>query len=419
MVDMNDNEPDTGSEININFDKKTESNLMKTLLNKVVEKGLQDPQPSAAQLTMETAFNGMFAQFVTQKLGGSDVVSQGSSFWRDISNSAAAHGFGESLGNNLTALMQTIAGAIGKTQTQALAGAVTNKINQETNIQLTEQQQKAEQQKDVILQLDENNPEHLKTYAEHIGVSIDVAANFLKTQKTDILKSRQQLQSNQPQINQELETQKKINEVLITEMTEMKKVLSQLQGKKQIADAEQAEQDYEKSISPDARWNEEEDTPRKQPQSANLFNNKISVNVDEIGKANLKDSFFENPKQNEIPQLIEEKDEQGNSTFRMSGHEEPKVEITTQPVKPITPKEETPKEEVKEEIKDEPEIAEEEVKEEPIIQPEVVKEEITEVAMPNIEPEVQNNAVEEKPEIKVDEDKKVVKRKINKKIMSH
>lgn len=402
-------EPETG--LNINFGKKTENNLMNRFLNKALEKGLQDPRPSKldqlySSITDKIAENSI-QNLLTNLGGGAGTPSKGKleDFVFGLLNTQAAAGFGAALGGRIPETIESLTKSLGKNKAEEIANVIMAKMGGQNSQSLTPE----EQQENNILQIDENNPEQMNAYAQFKGISLETAKMLLPNHKRDIAnkqKNRQLQSPAQPEMVSALS-------ILTQEMTMMKQAMAQLQSENNQLRSKTPEPEPEPFVRVDSKWGEEDDIPRTQPP-VNMFNQKIAVDIDEISKANLKDSFFENkPIEQEIPQLVEEKNEKGGSNFRMSGDPEPKVEITTQAVQPITPKEETPKEEVEEEIKDEPEIDEEEVKEEPITRPEPVKNEINEVDLKEEE-----SVVEEKPEIKVDEDKKVVKRRISKKIMT-
>lgn len=328
------------------FTKKTETQLMKSMYSTMLQKMLvPDPLTQALNDSMrEMAVDAIKSKF----LGGG--APQKSSWFTDILNTAAAHGFGESLGAKLPETMQALGNVFGQKKAGEIVDKVTDSINktQQHNQQIDQENNMMKQQT-AILNLDVNNIDHVKQYATAMVVDISDAQQMLiehqKRIQQTLLKQQSQpepsqqqqtliQQSQQPQsepsqpLQQNQVSQQEAIMLMIEEMKAMKAEIQHLKGEKQ----EKINKEIGDRGSP----------INIEQKNVKLFQSAIKVDIDDIDSSAKDDFFKEQPKESK---LIEEKDEDGKSSFRMSDDEpKKKIEIKHQAVKPIKPIE--PKKEI-------------------------------------------------------------------------
>ncbi len=339
-------------------------------------KGLNEifsPPPDPTRLAIESAMSSLLSEFVTNRLGGgggvASAVARKPSFILDVLNTAAAHGFGEALGTNLPGVIQSLTGAIGQKKTEELVDNINSKMSAQNNQQAQSQNNESsngssngssnensnvEKQKDMVLALDSNNPDHIKQYASAMGLTEKAAKGMLQIHQDDIINERKIFSGNNSSSNSNNSEITQALTILIQEMSGMKNVISSLQN--EIVTLKGGKVSTGESDIPvsnvDDRWNDGQTGQR----AVNLFQSPIKVDVDDI-KGN-SDPFFNDsskgntnlvtnkktiakpvmeietsdPEKNdqkwtEESVLEETKDAEGNSTFKMSGDDEEKVEI--------------------------------------------------------------------------------------------
>ena len=344
------------------IDTKTEKNLMRRLLDQTLQKALDPPPPSPIENAVNTVMNTVSAGIAEKMLGNlGGGVSTGSkpSFIIDILNSQFGAGLGQNLGANLPGIIQSLSGAIGHQKTQELASAATKAMNQ----QQTEQQNNGdssniEKQKNMVLELDINNPEHISQYAKAMGLTLKAAKGMLQIHQDDILNERKgNVQTNNQQLNNQQNNEiTQALTLILQEMGGMKNIINSLQS--EIINIKTKKVDENVSVvepDTDSRWTDENEI-YKQPasvtqKSVTLFQTPIKVNLDDIRGNN--DPFFNdkstndtsrninaNVKENsinrkDVERNVEKEDEvekesvleevvdsEGKSTFKMSGEKE-------------------------------------------------------------------------------------------------
>jgi len=414
------------------FNKRSETQMMKSLFTQTLEKALR---PDPTRVAMETAMGNLMAEFVTQKItGGSAPAKTG--MLNDFMNSQMGAQIGANIFTHLPATIESLGKVLGKDKANALVEKTSEfiqqqQMNEKQKIEL-EQQNNMMKQQNAILNLDPKNPEHISQYtiAMAIDPSSDVQEMLISHQKRiqqtliQQTQQKQSTQSSQPQQNQvsQQETQEAIM-VMIQEMKAMKAEIQNLKGEKLDKSNKVIE-----NIS-DNKWDDDEAAPAfagtlTNKRDSTLFNSAIKVDVDQISGD--RDPFFkEQPKEQSV--LIEEKDKYGKSSFRMSDDDpKKKIEIKHQAVKPIKNVVEMKKEKepidvekmndaLLEELNDTKETIEEtkeELKNPPEVKEEVPPEEIKETVEEKEEPE----PVEEKKDEETIPEEKPKLRKIVKKV---
>jgi len=326
------------------IDRKTEKNLLRRVLDNTLKNAL-DPPPDPIRSAMENGISQMATRFVENAFGGmgSQTVSRKPSLILDILNTAAAHGFGEQLGANLPQVINSLTSSIGQQKAQELASAATKAMSQSPSAQQNNtnlSDSNSEKQKDMILALDSNNPEHVAQYASAMGLSQSAAKEMLQNHQNDILKSRKPLSSGtDTNVSSNNEITQALT-VLIQEMTGMKQTINALQNEivtiksKTSTEVKETHPEVSESMTDD-KWSDE--TPKvdvykqqvgTQQKSVNLFSTPIKVDVDQI-KGN-SDPFFKETSEDEIEEpeesvLEEIVDDEGKSTFKMSDEQSKKV----------------------------------------------------------------------------------------------
>jgi hypothetical protein len=329
----------------VNFDRKAFRSVSNTLKTIQQMKNAFESPPSPIEAAVSEVVQKVSIDVASKMLGGVGGGGTGipvgrSSFIIDLLNTAAAHGFGESLGGNIQGAIQALGNVLGPQKSQELADNINRKIGGQP-AELTEGDQ-AEKSKDMVLQLDPNNPEHIKQYASVMGLSLNAAKGMLENHQNDIRNARNINTPNPSTAN----TDQLTNAVslLLQEVTNMKGIIVDLQNKvDNKKKPKEIEPEYPE-VNEDRKWDDENEIPRQnrvniERREVNLFASPIKVNVDDIGGANIKNSFFEDPKPQSQPQqsqpkpekvkeepkesvLEEVKDKDGNSTFKMSGETE-------------------------------------------------------------------------------------------------
>jgi len=353
------------------IDTKTEKNLIKTLLNRTLERALDPPlppPPSPLEQAFQTAqlqIGQKFAENLISGLGGN--TSAKSSIWLDILNTGAAQSFAGSIGAKLPEAMQALGNVFG----QKKAGEIVDKATEAySQAQQKNQQIEQQNQQTAILNLDSNNPDHLKQYASAMGMSELIAKDVLIAHQKDILLQRKSQQT-QPTQSQQSEQEQALL-IMIEEMKSMKAEIQRLKGENQ--------EKMNATVNDGSdKWSDEDSPmpPFNTERNVKLFNQPVKVDVDDI-QGNSNPFFKETPKS----VLVEEKDEKGKSTFRMSD-EPKKVEVTHQKVNVVEMKKEESSdvEETQIKEKDEPETE---------VPPEEIKETVEEKEEPNKETEKVN-----------------------------
>jgi len=324
-----------------------ESGTSKSIKNFVsAYRGLNDifaPPPNPAQQAMEQAMSGLLSEFVTKRLGGGGTPTGPigkSSFIIDLLNTQAAASFGHAFGENLPTVVQTLTSSLGPKKMQELADNVNKKIGNESAA-LPEGNSEVENQKNMVLQLDSNNPVHVKQYSQAMGLSEKAAKEILIVHQNDIRNERQGISNPVGNVNNSNSEITNALSILIQEMTNMKSVINDLQNKVDGKNkSKQEDVDLEPIVNTDSKW--DNDIPRQsqvniERREVNLFSTPIKVDIEEIAKdSNLKNSFFDSlkpsvEKETQKESVLEEvKDKDGNSTFKMSdtnGNDELKEEL--------------------------------------------------------------------------------------------
>ncbi len=356
------------------IDTKTEKNLMRRLLDQTLQKALDPPPPNPVEAAVGTVMSRVTEGIAERMLGnigntGTGVVAK-TGILSEVLNSQ----FGSQLGANfmpsIAGIIESLTKTVGQKKTEDLVTAATQSLNNQQSPQNNENSN-VEKQKDMVLALDSNNPEHIKQYASAMGLTEKAAKGMLQIHQDDIINERKifsgnnQSNSNNGEITQALTG-------LIQEMTGMKNVISNLQNEIiTLKGGKVPESEVSTEISNiDDKWNEE---PTGQSKAVNLFQSPIKVDVDDI-KGNNDPFFNDSPKgkdnvnlnkkvtakpvleieesekndqkwDDESESVLEEtKDAAGNSTFKMSGENE---EIVKKQVVNVN------KKEVKKEIKEE------------------------------------------------------------------
>ena len=325
------------------FDKTTATSISKTMRAVKAMQEFLAPPPDPIRMAMENGISQMASRFVENTLlggGGAGVAAKKTSFLIDVLNTAAAHGFGESLGGNLPNVIQSLTGVIGQQKAQELASAATKAMSQqqtETVESGNSDSSNVEKQKDMVLALDINNPEHISQYASAMGLSEKAAKGMLQIHQDDILTERKNLNGGANANVGNSEISQALG-IIIQEMTGMKQTISNLQteivsikGKKDSVGDEDVE-----TPQFDDKWSDDDKPPQievtKSPigapqKSVTLFSTPIKVDLDEIkGDTN---AFFNdkptslNKSEKEEENVLEEVvDSEGKSTFRMSNEKE-------------------------------------------------------------------------------------------------
>jgi len=329
------------------IDTKTEKNLMRRLLDQTLQRALEPPAPNPIETAVSNVMSQVAEGIAGKMLGnisGSSEAIKKSNMIIDILNTAAAHGFGESLGANIPQAIQSLTGVIGQQKAQELASAATKAMSQQSGQGKNESQpdsSNVEKQKDMVLELDINNPEHIKQYASAMGLSEKAAKGMLQMHQDDILTERKTSGKNLNVSNNENEVAQALG-ILIQEMTGMKETINNLQNKIVTLEGGKVSENPEVEVDTDSMWNDENEiqTPSVNVtnKSVTLFKTPISVDLDDI-KGNTN-SFFDEPKQEIVSakqEIIKSKesvleevvDSEGKSTFKMSGEENKKKEFDT------------------------------------------------------------------------------------------
>ena len=372
------------SEVDIDVFNSGTSKSIKNFVS--AYKGLNEifsPPADPTRVAIESAMSNLLSEFVTNRLGGgggTGVASHKPSFLMDVLNTAAAHGFGEQLGANLPQVIQSLSGAIGSKKTQELVDNINSKMSSNTGGESSGNSNidnsNVEKQKDMVLALDQNNPENIKQYASAMGLTEKAAKGMLQIHQDDIINERKIFSSSEKSSESNNEITQALA-ILIQEMTGMKTVINNLQNElismkgNNINDNVDTVNESEIS-NVDDRWNDNESSKINistspvggQNRNVTLFQSPIKVDVDDI-KGNSDPFFSEKQKQHsdsnvktnittkkieyeiteeqEKESILEEtKDSKGNSSFKMSG-EPPKI-----PEKIIDKKEENSSVELKE-----------------------------------------------------------------------
>ena len=352
------------------FDKTTANSITKTVR---AFKSMQEvfaPPPDPIRSAMENGISQMAAKFVESTLlgGGGGGIVKKSSFIIDVMNTAAAHGFGESLGNNLPQVIQSLSGAIGQKKTQELVDNINSKmtansgtINSSSGNE-NDGSSNVEKQKDMVLALDSNNIEHVKQYASAMGLSEKAAKGMLQIHQDDILSDRKgNVQGNNPNSNSNtnvgnIEIVQAIG-TLIQEMTGMKNTINSLQSEISNIRSKKVDEDVgvTEPESADRKWTDEDEqiNVSKSPisvtqKSVTLFSTPIKVDVDSIKgdtnsffndkptdninkniNANVKANSINKKEEIEKESVLEEViDDEGKSTFKMSDSNDQHKNIT-------------------------------------------------------------------------------------------
>lgn len=332
------------SEGGYSIDTKTEKNLMRRLLDQTLQKAL-DPPPASpienAVTQVMTQVSTGIAEKMLGNIGGGGQAGAKSGLLIDVLNSKFGEGLGGNLGANLHNIIQSLTSSIGQQKAQELASAATKVMSQQQNVESgNDNSSNAEKQKNMVLDLDINNIDHVKQYASAMGLSEKAAKGMLQIHQDDILSDRKNqftnLNSSNNGSNNEI-TQALT--ILIQEMTSMKQTINALQNKIGGIDD-----------------NREISTEEIQQKSVTLFQSPIKVDLDEI-KGNSDPFFNETPKDIKIEKqkesvLEEIVDSAGKSSFKMSDEkEQPKIEkIITEkkiekPIEKFVEKEEDKKKE--------------------------------------------------------------------------
>ena len=332
------------------FDKTTATSISKTMRAVKAMQEFLAPPPDPIRAAMENGISQMAAKFVENTLlggGGAGVVVKKPSFLMDVLNTAAAHGFGEQLGANLPNVIQSLTGAIGQQKTQELASAATRAMGGQTGTvesgSPNSDQSNAEKQKDMVLALDVNNPDHVKQYASAMGLSEKAAKGMLQIHQDDILTDRKDSSGTNANVgNSEIS---QALSIIIQEMTGMKQTINNLQselvsikGKKPEVDEDVETPQFDDKWSDDDRPPQIEVTksPLGAPQkSVTLFSTPIQVNVDDI-KGDTNSFFNDKPAPLRVSKLEKEEesvleeivDSEGKSTFKMSDEKEQPKNVT-------------------------------------------------------------------------------------------
>ncbi len=321
------------------FDKATANNITKTVRAYESLQRVFSPPPDPTRQAIDGAISNLLSDFVTSRLGGggTGVVAKKSSMLMDVLNTAAAHGFGESLGANLPQVIQSLTSSIGPKKTQELVDNLNNKMNtagvgENSGSNITSDTSNVEKQKDMVLALDVNNPEHIKQYASAMGLTQKAAKGMLQIHQDDIITERKGNIGNPGTTNTEV-TQALT--ILIQEMTGMKNVISDLQNKIVTLESDKnVKAEANIDVDTDSKWDDESEAYRPSVdvtnRSVNLFQSPIKVDVDDI-KGNADPFFHETPKNvvsiakvSSVAKesvLEEVKDKDGSSSFRMSGEQ--------------------------------------------------------------------------------------------------
>ncbi len=297
-------EPDDGIRDNeIVFDNKafkSVSNTMRAL------KAMQDALSDPTTIAIKGAIGSIMQDTIVQRLGGGAPAKTG--FLSDLFNSQFGANLGQTLGQQLPSVIESLGKVLGKDKAQELATSATQYMNQQQEKQKQLEQQ--EQQNDLILQLDVNNPDHVKAYASEFKYTEDAAKSIIPIHKNSILEKRkiqppQQSASTQP-IVQDLEKT----------IAEQNQIMQKMYEKIAVMDEHIKKLEAEK-LPPindsNDKWQDDDKAPgfvgsTIQPKNVTLFNQPVKVDVDDIkGDTN---SFFKDPPK-----------------------DEKKIEITTIPVK--------------------------------------------------------------------------------------
>ncbi len=332
------------SEGGYSIDTKTEKNLMRRLLDQTLQKALEPPEPSpiehAVTQVMTQVSTGIAEKMLGNLGGGVQSVAK-PGIIGDILNSPFGANLGTSFGQSLPQIIQSLTGAIGQQKAQELASAATKAMSQPPSEQQKNvESSNTEKQKDMILALDVNNPEHVAQYATAMGLSQNAAKEMLQNHQNDILKSRKNM-SGGTDVN--VASNNEITQaltVLIQEMNGLKQTVNTLQNeivtiKTKKPDVTEVRTEVPESMTDD-KWSDETskvDAYKQQigaqQKSVNIFSTPIKVDVDQI-KGNVNSFFEETPKDTKIEEqeesvLEEIVDDEGKSTFKMSDEQSKKV----------------------------------------------------------------------------------------------
>ncbi len=331
------------------FDKATANNITKTVRAYESLQKVFSPPPDPTRQAIDGAISNLLSDFVTNRLGGAGIgnaVPKKQSFIMDVLNTAAAHGFGEQLGANLPQVIQSLTSSIGQKKTQELVDNLNSKMTGSTGstgspVAAQDSNSNVEKQKDMVLALDINNPDHISNYASAMGLSMKAARGILQAHQDDIRNERKGNVGNIGSGNVNGTEVTQALTILIQEMTGMKETINTLQNKiVTLEGGKPAGAVVE--VDTDSRWNDDGEMIRPSVEvtnrSVNLFQSPIKVDVDDI-KGNADPFFHETPvakpivssvpvspvRVSSVPvnsnTLIEVKGKDGSSSFRMSGEQ--------------------------------------------------------------------------------------------------
>lgn len=342
------------------IDTKTEKNLMRRLLDQTLQKALEPQPPSPIESAVSNVMNRVSEGIAEKMLGNignsenTNVVKK-SSILIDLMNTAFGHGLGENIGTQLPQIIQSLTGAIGQQKTQELVDNLNSKMvsggnSVSSNSGGNLDSSNVEKQKDMVLALDVNNPDHIKQYATAMGLTQKAAKGMLQIHQDDIINERRSISGGNLNNTNNTEITQALG-ILIQEMTGMKETINKLHSK---VYGESKPNEGEEEIKTDDKWDDEINKASVEVtnKSVTLFQSPIKVDVDDI-KGNNDPFFKETPKppenvtksSTESESVLEEvKDSNGNSSFKMSGennisevHNEiekpPEVKIINQEVK--------------------------------------------------------------------------------------
>ncbi len=289
------------------FDKgafRSVSNTMRAI------KSMQDvftPPPSkieqAVQNVVENVSTDIASKMLGSGLGGSGYTSKG--IVSDILHEflpAFGHGLGESLGTNGPETVKTLIASLTGQGNKQSPDNTNEKSKQPENPELSN----VEKQKDQVLSLDVNNPEHVKQYATAMGLSEEAAKEMLVYHQSDIINKRKVYSASNASnaSNASSSDNNEITEalkILINEISGMKNVISNLNN-------EMIQLKSERITKPEDLEKDNKDISTKPTKTVNIFQEPIKVDVNNIEDSNLKETFFDDKQSIKEAEFAEEKD---------------------------------------------------------------------------------------------------------------
>ena len=303
------------------FDKgafRSVSNTMRAI------KSMQDvftPPPSkieqAVQNVVENVSTDIATKMLSGGLGGSGGASRG--LIADLMHEflpAFGHGLGESLGANgpetVKSIISSLTGNKQLSNEPNNAGEKTNQPKNENSNAIN-----TEKQKDQILSLDTNNPEHVKNYAVVMGLSEKAAKEILTYHQQDIIEGRKSSSSGLSNVsNNEIAQVTQVLTTLVNEMGGMKNTIINLNNEIVNLKNEKTKPSRTSEAEIPDKWRDEQ-APTGSPEhrQVTLFQESIKVDVDAIKGDNLKESFFDNKQQIEEAEFVDKNIEKENKNI--------------------------------------------------------------------------------------------------------